>query len=365
MRERIFLTYTNASSLPYHGAILGHHVVLNYIDANGYHHTLEGVPEHRFDRNAGKFVAFLREEGMSDGVRNTDSPFRRLKIRQGRGVGEDALDKQHTMIASGDDLSSEWDRMKRFGESTDATGYEYRPLSQNSNSFAAGALQQAGLLGPGTALPEAFDWLVAVDRANKNPYTVRVPGFDQRLQNPLNLAVPPLDAVPFVSTNSPVASDRHAPFDTRFENGNSSLQRNRVESNGHLNWLPAIGNRGVTKPRSERYLTRRLTDGTEVSAFDTGAPAVPFVPSDENSMSDGSASFVDRFGNWSSAAPVHAPRAAYSLSPSPAEAPPGIVAGQPNPDLPFPVPFLNLSKSPSGRDETMDNFLFGLLRFRR
>jgi hypothetical protein len=147
MRERIFLTYTNASSLPYHGAILGHHVVLNYIDANGRHYTLEGVPEQRVDRNAAKFVAFLREEGLSDGVRNTDSPFRRLKSRQGQGVGERALDKQHTMIASGHDLRSEWDRMKRFGESTDAAGYEYRPLSQNSNSFAAGALRQAGFVG--------------------------------------------------------------------------------------------------------------------------------------------------------------------------------------------------------------------------
>ncbi len=69
MRERIFLTYTNATALPYHGAVLGHHVVLNYIDANGKHYTLEGVPERSFNRNAEKFVAFLREEVRSDGVR--------------------------------------------------------------------------------------------------------------------------------------------------------------------------------------------------------------------------------------------------------------------------------------------------------
>ena len=42
MRERISLTYTNATALPYHGAVVAHHVVLNYIDANGEHHTLEG-----------------------------------------------------------------------------------------------------------------------------------------------------------------------------------------------------------------------------------------------------------------------------------------------------------------------------------
>jgi hypothetical protein len=92
---------------------------------------------------------------------------------------------------------------------------------------------------------------------------------------------------------------------------------------------------------------------------------VPFIPADDNSITDRSASFADRFGNWSSSAPVHAPRAAYSLSSSPPETLPGIVTSQPKPDLPFPVPFLNLWKSPSGRDGTMDNFLFDLLRFRR
>jgi hypothetical protein len=108
MRERIFLTYTNASALPYHGAVLGHHVVLNYIDSNGVHDTLEGVPERKFNRNAEKLFAFLREERLSDGIRNTDSPFRRLRAKDGEGIGFAALDKPHTMIASGDDLSSQW-----------------------------------------------------------------------------------------------------------------------------------------------------------------------------------------------------------------------------------------------------------------
>src|SRR3954447_26880559 len=83
MRERIFLTYTDASALPYHGAIVGHHVVLNYIDSNGVHHTLEGVPERKFNRNAEKFLAYLAEEWLSDGIRNTDSPFRRLRAKEG------------------------------------------------------------------------------------------------------------------------------------------------------------------------------------------------------------------------------------------------------------------------------------------
>ena len=82
MPERIFLTYTNASALPYHGAVLGHHIVLNYIDANGIHHTLQGMPERRFNRNAEKLVAFALEERWSDGVNNRDLRFRRLKAHE-------------------------------------------------------------------------------------------------------------------------------------------------------------------------------------------------------------------------------------------------------------------------------------------
>ncbi|WP_256442505.1 hypothetical protein [Bradyrhizobium sediminis] len=31
MSEKIFLTYTNASAVPYQGSVLGHHIVLNHI----------------------------------------------------------------------------------------------------------------------------------------------------------------------------------------------------------------------------------------------------------------------------------------------------------------------------------------------
>ena len=203
--------------------------------------------------------------------------------------------------------------MKRFGTDVNATGYEYRPTSQNSNSFVAGALKQAGLLGPGTVLPEIFDRLIAVDPANSRAYVVRVPGFDQRLKNPLNMAVPPLDAVPFVPMNSPLAGDRRDSFDKRFENRDPSTQENRAENSGLPAWLPPIGTRGVTGARPERYLARRVTGQSKVSAFDTGVPAVPFIPSDENSSPSRSTSFPDRFGNWTSSPPVSAPRATYSL----------------------------------------------------
>jgi hypothetical protein len=364
MRERIFLTYTNASALPYHGAILGHHVVLNYIDANGYHHTLEGVPERKFNRNAEKFVAFLREESQLDGTKNTDSPFRRLRAREGRGDGYVALDKPHTMIASGDDLKSQWDQMKRFGDGVNATGYEYRPTSQNSNSFAAGALKQAGFLGPGTVLPEIFNRLIVVDPANSRAHAVRVPGFDRRLTNPLNRAVPPLDAVPFVPTNSSLGEDRRDSFDKRFESLDPSPQENFSKSSGRPAWLPSAGPRAVAGGKPERYLARGVAGQSEISAFDTGAPAVPFIPSEENPPSGRSISFVNRFGNWTSSPPISAPRATYQPAPAPAEEPPGIVTSKPKPDWPFPRPIWSFSNNPSARDEKIDDFLFGLLRFR-
>jgi hypothetical protein len=177
MRERIFLTYTNATALPYSGKVLAHHIVLNYIDSNGVHHTLEGMPERKFNRNIEKLIAFSNDERQPDGTSNTDSPFRRLKAHRGEGIGAEALYKPHTMIAGEDDLSSRWDRMKRFADSVNATGYEYRPYSQNSNSFAAEALKRGGLLGPGTVLPEISDRLIVNDPANGSAHAVRVPGF--------------------------------------------------------------------------------------------------------------------------------------------------------------------------------------------
>ena len=76
MSERIFLTYTNASAIPHQGSVLGHHIVLNYIDSDGKHHTLQGMPEHKFDRNAAKLIALLLEEGRpGGGANNTDSSF--------------------------------------------------------------------------------------------------------------------------------------------------------------------------------------------------------------------------------------------------------------------------------------------------
>ncbi|WP_152535698.1 hypothetical protein [Bradyrhizobium sp. Ai1a-2] len=215
MSEKIFLTYTNATAVPYQGSVLGRHVVVNYIDSDGNHHTLEGVPQHKFDHNIGKLVAFLREEMLSDGIDNGDSPFKRLKAREGRDRNL-ASTQPHTMIAEGDDLRSRWAQMRRFADEVNSVDYEYRPYSQNSNSFAAGALRRAGFFGPGTQFPEVFDRLHVVDPASGETRAVRIPGFDRRLANPIDVTAVRSDG------QAAALRDRESSLDDRFGNWRSS-----------------------------------------------------------------------------------------------------------------------------------------------
>jgi hypothetical protein len=115
MPEKIFLTYTNATAVPYQGSVLGHHIVLNYIDSNGVHHTLQGVPESPIDHNFAKLGASIREEVFSDVANNTDSQFKRLRAKAGI-VSDVSLNQRHTMVAEGDDLSSRWALMRDFAD---------------------------------------------------------------------------------------------------------------------------------------------------------------------------------------------------------------------------------------------------------
>jgi hypothetical protein len=118
MSERIFLTYTNATAVPYQESVLGHHVVLNYIDSHGVIHTLQGTPEYKFEHNLGKAGAFLREEAFSDGKNNRDSPFGQLQAKGDRFYGAEP-GGPHTLITEGDDLGTQWDRSAASGDDMD------------------------------------------------------------------------------------------------------------------------------------------------------------------------------------------------------------------------------------------------------
>ena len=286
MSEKIFLTYANATAVPYQGSVLGHHIVLNYVDSNGDHHTLQGVPEHRFDQNLDKLWAFSQEEIGSDGTNNADSPFQRLQAKPSRPDRDASLNQPHTMVAEGDDLSSRWALMRDFADEVNSTGYEYRPISQNSNSFAGGALQRAGFLGPGTESPERFNSQFVLDPVSGETRSFYVPGFERPLANPINTATPmpfPLEApaAPVVPTNGSLAPGRPSSFDDRFGNWGSA---------------PAGDSNTLRSP-----VLRALQN------YKRAAPVAPDVGD----------SFSDRFGNWTSSLGGSAPRDPYQPAPIP------------------------------------------------
>jgi hypothetical protein len=206
--------------------VIGRHIVLNYIDSNGVHHTLQGVPEKPIDHNLGKRGASIREEVFSDGANNIDSRFKRLQAKAGI-VPDVSLNQPHTMVAEGDDLSSRWALMQDFADEVNSIGYEYRPISQNGNSFAGAALQRGGFFGPGTEFPERFDSQLVFDPASGETKSFSVPGFENPLENPINTTTPmpfPLGgpAVPSGPTNGFLAPDRPSSLDNQFGNRGSA-----------------------------------------------------------------------------------------------------------------------------------------------
>jgi len=51
-------------------------------------------------------------------------------------------------VMEGNDLSSYWKALQNARNQVDQESYEYRPISQNSNSFADEVLRRAGLPAP-------------------------------------------------------------------------------------------------------------------------------------------------------------------------------------------------------------------------
>jgi hypothetical protein len=80
-------------------------------------------------------------------------------------------------------------------------------------------------------------------------------------------------------------------------------------------------NRGQTPPTDgpsaspERYLGRRLVDGSGSSVFDTGAPAVPFVPNGPL-VPQPPASFDDRYGGRGASPAAPGPVSSYPTGPA-------------------------------------------------
>jgi hypothetical protein len=98
---------------------------------------------------------------------------------------------------------------------------------------------------------------------------------------------------------------------------------------------------------NRRNLSRRVV-GQE-SAFDTGAPAVPFVPSNAGLAPDHPNAFEGPVGNWISTGGATQP-----AQPQQASTPLGLFTGQPMPNWGVPLPILDILDRSTGRDGSAD-----------
>ena len=119
----------------------------------------------------------------------------------------------------------------------------------------------------------------------------------------------------------------------------------------------------VLAPRDSGKVVRRLVrlpaSKPDLAGYD---PNVPAPLPNEIPPVGRSATFDDRFGNWSSSSGVGAPVAPNQpLAPAPpAGRPPGLVTGEPMPDYPFaPTIFGFPGRSTTSGDE---DFVWGLVR---
>jgi len=101
-------------------------------------------------------------------------------------------------------------------------------------------------------------------------------------------------------------------------------------------------------PDNRRYLSRRIA--SQASAFDTGAPAVPFIRSNESLSPDRPNAFEDRFETWPSTPSVTQP-----ALPQQASRPLGLFSGQPMPDWAVPAPIFDLPDRASVRNDSADD----------
>ena len=130
---------------------------------------MEGLPTEPFNSTVGKLGAAFDEEVWLFDETNTDSPFGALRtIVDEAKAGH--LDRPSETIATGNDLSAKWERIVKAAQDVDGN-FEYRPISQNSNTFVFHALKEAGLQ-PATGLSDSGE------RFNS-------PGADKDFENPI------------------------------------------------------------------------------------------------------------------------------------------------------------------------------------
>jgi hypothetical protein len=166
------------------------------------------------------------------------------------------------------------------------------------------------------------------------------------------------DATPLPSFER-TGSSASAPFGTRgqFAPGSATSSQPLYETRSFVEPAEDVAPRDAGK--EVRRLVRLPASKPDLAGYDPNAPApLPNVISPVGR----SATFDDRFGDWSSSSGIGAPIAPNQpLAPSPpAGRPPGLVTGKPMPDYPFPPTIFGFP----GRSTTSgdDDFFRGLVR---
>ena len=145
-----------------------------------------------------------------------------------------------------------------------------------------------------------------------------------------------------VAPNAPPIAD--PPAGAYFPGSNAALGAETDDS------APSVANKDF------RYLTRHVADKPQASVFDTGAPAVPFVP-DSPELSGGFSSLPVRFLTR-----VDARNPGQAALPQQAARPLGLVSGEPMPDWPFPPPIFDFPRKSVAASEDSEDRMERLLR---
>ena len=171
MPEKIGVTYRQVGRLP------AYHTALFYEKGDGSRVVLEATSENVDFMDAAEQREATTAESSSR--QSAVSPFGRMIVRPERAWdSRDPFVSDHKnpykILAEGDDLSAAWKRIQDTANDVNDTGYWYRVLSQNSNTFTTTAAERAGLPIPNGA---------AIDPILRTVHIYSAFGSDSRLSD--------------------------------------------------------------------------------------------------------------------------------------------------------------------------------------
>ncbi len=143
--ERITIGYSPAFGIPHvSGGPIAYHKLITYYANDGSVKVIEFGPTHTVTDTLTKVTLATNEELYSTDPH--DSKFGPIKVYDREGNQTDVERPQQTILEE-NDLSSQFDLLRENAHDIANESYEYRPLTQNSNTAADEALLRTGF-GP-------------------------------------------------------------------------------------------------------------------------------------------------------------------------------------------------------------------------